>query len=369
MRFRSGLQILPSAFRRSALALLGAAAAALLLPMTAGADPGGLRCREVSFAVALEPDAAESHDVVGVLCARGSLQHKTFQITLHGSTYSHLYWDWPLQPEIYSYVRRATAAGYAVLNLDRIGIGRSDHPPAEAVTIPSNAFVVHQIVQALRGGDLVVPELGRVQATRVVLVGHSLGSLISIQEAATYGDVDGVALTGLTHTITPALQESLTRLYPAGLDPILAGRGLPEGYLTTQPGGDRAIFYHLPSTDPAVFALDEQTKETVTTGELATAVAALGLSGEVHTPVLVLVGDVDLGFCAPPSCTASGSLAIEPGLYPADTCAEAKAIPDVGHNLNLHFQAQQAYDALLDWLARKVGSDTRYPAPEPCAPL
>jgi pimeloyl-ACP methyl ester carboxylesterase len=355
---------------RPAAALLGGLALAVLaalVPVPAWAGDGGLRCREVSFAVALTPGEAAVHDVVGVLCARGSVHHKTVQITLHGSTYSHLYWDWPLEPATYSYVRRATAAGYAVLNLDRIGIGRSDHPPAETVTIPSNAFVVHQIVQALRGGDLVVPAFGRVRAERVALVTHSLGALIAIQEAATYGDVDGVVLSGLSHTITPALGEALAKLYPASLDPVLSGRGLPDGYLTSQPG-DRTIFYHLPTADPAVIALDEQTKETVTTGELATALPALGLSGAIQTPVLVVVGDFDLAFCLEPSCTGSGSFANEASFYPPEACAETAVIPDAGHDLNLHPQAPVAYDVMLDWLDRRVGADTREAVPETCAP-
>ena len=180
-------------------------AVAVFLPSVARAEQGGFRCEELSFPVTLSPGGANVYNVFGVLCSRGSIHHKTIQITLHGATYSHLYWDFPFQPETYSYVRRATAAGYAVLNLDRIGIGQSDRPPAADVTIPSNGYVVHQIVQALRGGDLVVPSFGRISADRVVLVGHSLGSVISIQEAATFGDVDGVVLTGLSHTVTPAL--------------------------------------------------------------------------------------------------------------------------------------------------------------------
>ncbi|MES1211150.1 MAG: alpha/beta fold hydrolase, partial [Acidobacteriota bacterium] len=260
---------------------------------------------------------------------------------------------------------RATAAGYAVLSLDRIGIGQSDHPPAAEVTIESNAHVVHQIVQALRGGHLVVPSFGRIRAERVVLVGHSLGSLISIQEAATYADVDGVVLTGLTHTVTPALGEVL--LYPASLDPRFAGSGIPDGYLTTQPGG-RTIFYHVPSADPAVIALDEETKETVTVAELETAFPALGLSAGIHVPVLVVVGDLDRAFCADPSCTISGSIDIEPGFYAADACAEAVAIPGAGHDLNLHIQAPQAYDAVLDWMDRRIGSNPRVAPPEACAP-
>jgi pimeloyl-ACP methyl ester carboxylesterase len=331
------------------------------------AEAGGSRCREVSFPVTLSPGDAQVYNVFGVLCSRGSIRHDTVLITLHGSTYSHLYWDWPFEPETYSFVRCATAAGYAVLDIDRIGIGRSDRPPAEAVTIGSNAYVVHQIVQALRGGELVVPSFGRIRAERVALVGHSLGSVISIQEAATYGDVDGVVLTGVSHTITPALGEALAALYPASLDPRFAGVAIPDGYLTTQPGL-RDVFYHAPDYDPQVLALDEETKETTTTGELATALPALGLSGGIHAPVFVLVGDFDLAFCNEPSCSASGSLASEPSFSPADACAEAAIVPNAGHDLNLHYAAPVAYDAVLEWLDRRVGSDTRVPPPSPCQP-
>ena len=361
---RKQTRVLPS-FRR--LVVLCAMAVALLVPSAVRAEAGGLRCKEVSFPVTLSPSGVDVYNVFGVLCSRGSIHHKTIQIALHGSTYSHLYWDWPYQPETYSYTRRATAAGYAVLSIDRVGIGRSDHPPAAEVTIGANAYVVHQIVQSLRGGDLVVPSFGRIRAERVVLVGHSLGSLISIQEAATYGDVDGVVLTGLTHTVTPVLGEIFAILYPASLDPRFAGSGIPDGYLTTLPG-ERTLFYYLPSADPAVIAIDEQTKETVTGAELDTAFPALALSSGIHVPVIVVVGDLDLAFCNAPSCSESGSINTEPGFYPPDACAEAVAVPGAGHDLNLHIQAPLAYDAVLEWMDRRVGSDPRVAPPEPCSP-
>jgi len=253
----------------------------VLFPSGARAAEGGFRCEELSLDVNLSPSDPDVYSVFGVLCSRGSIDQKTIQITLHGATYGHLYWDWPFQTETYSYVRRATAEGYAVLNLDRIGIGQSDRPPAADVTIASNGYVVHQIVQALRGGDLVVPSFGRISAEKVVLVGHSLGSVISIQEAATYGDVDGVVLTGVSHTITPALNEIFAVLYPANLDPRFPG--VPDGYLTTLPG-TRDVFYFPPSRDPLVLAIDEETKETVTVAELDTAVPALFLSPGIHVP-------------------------------------------------------------------------------------
>lgn len=351
--------------RHLSASLLCALALAVILPSSASAAEGGFRCEELTLPVTLSPGDATVYNVFGVLCSRGAIENKTVQITLHGSTYSHLYWDFPYQPETYSYVRRATAAGYAVLNIDRIGIGQSDHPPAADVTIAANAHVVHQIVQKLRGGDLVVPSFGRIQAERVALVGHSLGSVISIAEAATYGDVDGLVLTGVSHTVTPALQEVFSVLYPANLDPLFAGRNIPDGYLTTVPGA-RGIFYYEPSTDPLVIAIDEQTRETTTTAELDTAFPALFLSGGVHVPVFVIVGDQDAPFCDPASCSAAGGLTLEASFYPPDACVETAVIANAGHDLNLELQAQQAYDAVLVWLDRRVGGDTRVPPPSPC---
>jgi pimeloyl-ACP methyl ester carboxylesterase len=308
------------------------------------------------------------YHVFGELCSRGSLRNKTIQIALHGATYSHLYWDWPYQPETYSYVLRATEEGYAVLNLDRIGIGQSSHPPADDVTIESNAYVVHQVVQMLRGGGLLVQPFGRIRAQRVVLVGHSLGSVISIQEAGTFHDVDGVVLTGVSHTVTPALGD--VSFQPANLDPHFAGRNIPDGYVTTLPG-TRSIFYNAgdrSTFDPKILRIDEKNKETATIAELMTAVPALALSTGIHVPVLVMVGDSDAAFCNPPTCTESGSLATEPSFYPADTCAEAVAIHGSGHVLNLHYSAPRAYNIILRWINRRVGSNTRFSPPDPCRP-
>lgn len=364
-RRSSNVTAYPSLPRLAARLLFCSLLLAALLPSSAQADPGGLRCSDVSFPVTLSPGDATVYNVFGVLCSRGSIHDKTIQIALHGATYSHLYWDWPYQSAFYSYMRYATTAGYAVLNLDRIGIGRSDHPPADAVTIESNAHVVHQIVQALREGDRVVPGFGRIRAERVALVGHSLGSLVAIFEAATYGDVDGVALTGISHTVTAHLGD--VSFYPANLDPRFAGRSIPDGYFTTTPG-TRGVFYHAPFFDPHVLAVDEQNKETVTLAELNTAVPALSLTSAIHVPVLLAVGDFDLAFCNEPSCTASGSLAAEAGFFAPDACLETRIIPLSGHDLNLHFQAPLTFFTLLDWMDRRVGRNPNVPPPSPCRP-
>jgi pimeloyl-ACP methyl ester carboxylesterase len=346
--------------------LLGAAALAALLPATARAEAGGLRCEPVSFPVTLSPGDATVYHVAGDLCSRGSVHHKTIQIALAGATYDHTYWDFPFQPETYSYVRRATAAGYAVLNLDRLGVGRSDRPAAGALSLPADAYVVHQVVQALRGGEMVIHSFGRIAAERVALVGHSLGSSVAIIEAADYGDVDGVVLTGISHTLGAGFADVPPAIYPASFDPKFAGQ-IPDGYLTTVPGY-RGLFYHAADADPAAIVADEQTKSTITTGEFSNPAVFLPLSLGIHVPVLEVVGDDDTLFCGAPTCAISGSLSAEAAAYAPDACLETAIIPGAGHSLNLHLNAPATFDTVLSWLDRRVGGDTHTEAPQPCQP-
>src|SRR5262249_47501186 len=194
-----------------------------------------------------------TYHVAGQLCYKPNNKN-IVHLLASGATYSRAYWDFPLQPQRYSYVRALTNAGYATFNFDRIGIGESDHPPADQVTVQANAFVVHQIVQALRDG-----RLGNF--VKVILVGHSLGSGIAIIESGQYGDVDGLILTGFLHALGPAFLNLPASVYPAQNDPRFAAQNLPDGYLTRIPGAG-TLFYLTSKADPDVIALDELTKET-----------------------------------------------------------------------------------------------------------
>ncbi|HEX3526575.1 MAG TPA: hypothetical protein VH988_05880 [Thermoanaerobaculia bacterium] len=100
----------------------------VLIPSAASADQGGLRCQDVTFPVTLSTSDHTIYHVYGELCSRGSIHDKTIQVALHGATYSHIYWDWPYLPEIYSYARYATAAGYAgvLRRADLLGLGQPE---------------------------------------------------------------------------------------------------------------------------------------------------------------------------------------------------------------------------------------------------
>jgi pimeloyl-ACP methyl ester carboxylesterase len=352
--------------RNKAVVVVGVLCSVLSFESESRADPP-MRCRDVTFEVALAPDAPVDGEIYGRLCARGSVRNKTMQVLLHGGSYDHRYWDWPHPSDQYSYVREMTAAGYATLSIDRIGTGRSSHPAdASAVTLHSSAYTVHQIVQQLRAGTTIVRGFGRVVARRIELVGFSLGSFIATIEASVYDDVDAVVLTAYSHTLGPAAYASFDLAYPANLEPAFAD--LPDGYLTTLPGVRSELFFHTPGVDPAILALDEWIKQTYTIGELTDIFPSLPASLGVRVPTLLVVGDRDMMSCEAPSCTATGSLANESANYAPEACLELAIIPGAGHSLNLHYAADSAFAAVREWSDRRVGPDARVDPSDPCLP-
>jgi pimeloyl-ACP methyl ester carboxylesterase len=321
-------------------------------------------CRETTVPVALAPGQAVQYSIFGELCLPpGANPHdvQTVHLAVHGATYSHLYNAWPFEPGTYSYADALMEAGYAVFTFDRIGIGRSSHPPGASVTIDANAFVVHQLVQGLRSGSI-----GRTAFQRVVLVGHSLGSITSLAEASAYGDVDGVVLTGITHALSPSAGTSL-QFPPANQDPRFAGQDLDDDYLTTAPGTRGALFYYLPATDPRVVELDEKTKETVTTAELAFGpVLAPATSLAIHVPVLIVNGQFDQLVCGDGMaiCASGATLAAaEAPFFAPEACLQTVVTPRSGHDLNLEPSAPDTYAAIRAWSDAYVGLKAAAP---PC---
>ena len=303
--------------------LVGVLSAATLTP-TATAPT----CRDLAIPVTMPLAGAQT--VAGSLCWSGATPAPTVQILLAGATYNRAYWDFAYQPDVYSYVRRATAAGYTTLALDRPGTGASSHPAGALLTNATEASAVHQVVNAARLGKL------GTAFTRVLLAGHSYGSVVAWYEAATYSDVDALLVTGMAHEVQPAAAIPVAAsLVPASLDPT---------YLTTRPGS-RQVFWHGPHDDPAVIAADEASKDTVTTSELAdTLVAQAGSTTDgIAVPVLVAAGQQDLAYAA--------ALAHEPGHFPHSPCVSSYVEPDAGDDLNLSPHAPDWFAVALTWAA------------------
>ncbi|WP_051179394.1 alpha/beta hydrolase [Nocardia concava] len=303
-------------------------------------------CRDVEVPVQL---AGRPERVYGRVCDPAGGPSAVLQLLVPGITYDHHYWDMPGFDGKYSYVRYAAAAGYSTFAIDRLGTGRSSRPDALNVTAMSDADVIHQVVQAVRAGQL------EQCWGHVVTVGHSLGTVIAEQEAAVYRDVDGLIVTGWLNP--PGIPQSLDLLARHGA--ATPDNGVPQSdslpwYLTTTPGA-RSFFYAPGTYDPELLAVDEQYKQTDTLGEVATVTAPMFVEAlsPISVPSLLVVGDADVFFCTPMEqspCTARQALESQRWFFTPQAGLQAHVQPAAGHNIALSLTNRDGFDAMLDWL-------------------
>src|SRR2546429_6486246 len=225
-----------------------------IVPATrASAEPAG--CADRLLSVSLGRGQPADERPFARLGLPAGATPGTVQLLVHGCLYNGRYWDYPDPTggtDRYSYVSHALRAGYATLAVDMLGTGGSTHPPSSQATVDAGVWVIHQVVQALRGGTVTGPR-GPARFAHVIEVSWSFGTFFSWLEVSRYQDVDAAVFTGATHhlAVEPPLLADALSLYPAYLDPQFAGLFDP-GYLTTRPGTRKGIFYDPGSADPAV---------------------------------------------------------------------------------------------------------------------
>jgi pimeloyl-ACP methyl ester carboxylesterase len=313
-------------------------------------------CERVSREVTLSPDSATTYTVVGWLC-QPKQPTGSIQLLNSGFTYDHNYWDWPQDSDRYSYVQAANKAGYATLNIDRIGVGESSKPPAADVTVPAEGWVDAQLAQALRKGQL---SRKHAKFAHVFGVGHSLGGAIITVSQAQHSPFDAIVVDGLLHATNPTTVSTLgTIRYDASLDPKFAKAGLPTGYITSRPG-TRTNYYTVQYAEQQVIALDEKLKATATTGEAAT--LALGrdptYSQRITAPTMLWIGQQDTLHCdqntAALSCAnVQAILKREAAAWSGTSCLGVYVQPQSGHDTTLHRTAHLGASAVSIWLDQK----------------
>jgi hypothetical protein len=178
-------------------------------------------------------------------------------------------------------------------------------------------------------------------------------------EAATYHDVDGVLVTGMTHQMKwTSVAPTLAQMIPALLDAQLSGRGLDPGYLTTDPGVRYNSFHTPGPVDAGALAYDESTKdvfavtEAVDTTLLTTVI--IPISRQIDAPVMIAVGD-DPNFCGFPlgsDCTTPDTLRdSEAPYYPAAPSLRTFVLHGYGHAINYAPNAPEFFAAVAKWTA------------------
>lgn len=314
-------------------------------------SPSGADCRGFFFPVHQREGDLRIQQVFGEFCSRGEVTSATpVQVLIHGGSYNHAYWDWPYEPETYSYVEAATRAGFATLNIDRLGYGLSDHPNPLTLDFRVAGFVTHQLVEYLRTGAL-----GPAFET-VVLNGHSMGGLTAQHAASTYGGVDAVIVTGVGHNFkATGIAQVADKFYPADLDPKFAGT-LPPGYLTTLPGNRTATFVEPGEYDPAIAAIEERLKDTLSPTELTGITADSynpAITQGIEVPVLYALGQYDLIWCpTTKDCNTDPQARDEARFYAPEADYTQYIVQTSAHSINVTTAAPDFYRESFRWLAR-----------------
>lgn len=326
------------------------------------AEMAGVHCQRQVIPVQLSPGGWLRFDVVGELCSTGELDGQVLQILVSGAGYGSVYWDFPYQPDTYSYTRAALRAGYATFNFYRLGMGESDHPPGLLLGVDNQAHVLGQIITALRMTHAY---------SAVVTVGHSFGSVIAIAHGLGHPDqVDGIVLTGFAHNTNPGFIMAMrTGVDLAAFKGPFAGRIFDPTYLISKPATRGGTFYARANTDPGVIETDEFNRQTTAIAEAISASKYFGpQSRNLQVPVFLLLGEDDFVVCGGQlDCREhAAAIAHEQAFFSAAACLEMVVLDDTGHDSALHRNAAQNFALMLAWVARRVGAADGTAPTTPC---
>lgn len=291
-----------------------------------------------------------TYNISATLCMPGdaALNMTTVQFLTHGVGFDKYYWDFAPG---YSYIDVAAANGYATFSYDRLGVGDSSKPDAiQVVQSPLEVEIAHNLIQMLRSGHF-----GGAKFMHVVGTGHSFGSIITQAVTAQYATaLDAAVLTGFSTNATalPTFISALNLAIATQNQPYRFG-DLSNGYLVAATDISTQIgFFRAPGFDPAILALADATKGTVTIGELLTQMAATAVAANFTGPVAVVNGAEDLPFCfGNCSYPADKAAMIKRMLYPAaSNLSTTYLVPVMGHGVNLHYSATEAFEFIQDFV-------------------
>jgi pimeloyl-ACP methyl ester carboxylesterase len=296
----------------------------------------------VSFPVRLSD--GNDYQITGYYYHQGAPRDRILQVTVHGATHYHLYWDLPeINGVSYSYARYMAQHDYDVLAIDQLGTGESSQPDGDFVTLDETARALHGVLASLR-----TPQnpIGR-PFPRIALVGHSNGSLTSIYTTGTYHDPDALVTTAWMHPPHPLPFNPLD---------IIASLTTPYIPATTFSFGFWIFaFYYVPTTD-----LDLVSYEYSHLGPAVQARAQfrdlffyglntnLTRSTAVTVPVLVQNGDFD-------ALQPSAFMGPEPTYYPSSPSVTLNSLTGVGHNVNGHTNHLQSWTRIDAFVKDKLG--------------
>ncbi|KAL4881493.1 Alpha/Beta hydrolase protein [Aspergillus karnatakaensis] len=278
-------------------------------------------------------------------------QKDVLQILSHGLGFDKSYWR--IGNKETDYIAAATAAGYSVLNYDRLGVGRSEQAdPYFEVQLRTQVAILARITELILSGHLSrkipVPK-------KVVHVGHSYGSLITNGLVAGQPHLsDGIVLTGFSHdsSWTTTLELCLG-FEVARFNNAARFKHYQTGYLTWGREFDnQCIFFKHPFFETKLLKQSEAIKAPFAIAELLSFTSVSLAAANFTKPVLMISGQADLPFCGG-ECNGilNGNESQSPFVFPSANPFVTYVHPNAGHGLNLHHNASAAYGVIHLFLA------------------
>ncbi|KAH8773346.1 Alpha/Beta hydrolase protein [Hyaloscypha sp. PMI_1271] len=296
-----------------------------------------------------------AYQVAGTYCRPSHNKPSTLLLATHGATLDRYYWHFPYQSSKYSFVDFAVSKGYSVLFYDRVGAGESTMLNGYVSQIPIHVAVLEQLIQYVRSGSLSSYARG-VTPKKIVLVGHSLGSMISnaLLASANPTIADGAVLTGWSPN--SGLLAGAPGIF-AATQLKIANTANPSRWGAYDNGWLTAIdiysciqlFYKIGSFDFATAQLALASSWPISIMEFFT-LFAMNFVSQSTIPVLFFTGSNDMMICQG-DCNGVYANAVAP-LFPKSVGFEAYIQPNTGHVLTTAYNATGGYKVITDYLKK-----------------
>ena len=247
---------------------------------------------------------------------------------LHGGGYTRAYWDPAFTDASYSFARFFTGRGKAVLAVDMLGMGESSRPEPES-------RLSRAIIAAAHAAALAHVRTRFDSSISVSGIGHSMGGMMIIDEAATHGGFDRVAVLGWANEAM-VLGDIDVATLQAGL--------IPSGYLAGPRERMRKLFYW-PDVPEALIVADEAagstTPATLGRSALTPGIVHAAAAG-IAVPVLVVQSEID----------TSPSPDKEPAYFSTSPAVELQRLSNAAHCQNFASTRLDHWRALDEWIER-----------------
>jgi pimeloyl-ACP methyl ester carboxylesterase len=265
-------------------------------------------------------------------------------------------WRFRLVPG-YDYATEMAKLGQTSVTVDQIGYGASGHPQGNDTCVGAQADIAHQIIGQLRSGTYTAQGTSPAKFKSVVLGAHDVGAAAAEVEAYSYDDINGLMVftyqdQGFTPFVLGIAANAGARC-AAGGEPAYPGG--PGGYVYYPQVSDWPTL--MPNSEPAVIAgaiasrlrnpcgLIPTTATTATLNFAGATTGTMGL-GEIHVPVLLVLGALD------PVFTHDG-FEQQARYYTGSRDVTAALMPGTGHFETLDGNAPRFRKLVADWLGTR----------------